>query len=251
MLRFYQGHQLLDSEICFMQLGLSVQLCLIGMWVQPYVDYSYPVSLYLPYPQPMQPGTVPVARRSRRLSGSPEQHGLLAIGFHGHTAVHGIWFHGPPDLLAFGFREQVSVLGILRNEHVPTLFENLHQQSNWLAFGHSSSAGCSEQWSMLMVGHPFQHLLELWNRLPDAKLVQEVTVTHYMFTWTLRWLSFHWRPWSSFVSMRPGGCECPWLWFGSYMHKDDPELDELCWNSFHWTPFGRAWPFQKSPQEKC
>ena len=78
----------------------------------------------------MQPGIVPVARRSRHLSESPEQHGLLAIGFHGHTAVHGIWFHGPPDLLAFGFHGQLSRLGILRNEHVPTLFEDRHQQSH-------------------------------------------------------------------------------------------------------------------------
>ena len=33
---------------------------------------------------------------------------------------------------------------------------------------------------MLMVGHPYQHLLEQWTRLPDAKPVQEVTVIHYV-----------------------------------------------------------------------
>ena len=78
----------------------------------------------------MQPGIVPVARRSRHLSDSPEQHGLLAIGFHGHTAVQGMWFDGSPHLLAFGFHEQLSGLGILRVEHVPTLFEDRHQQSH-------------------------------------------------------------------------------------------------------------------------
>ena len=108
MLRFEQGQQLLDSDICFMQLGLSMQLCLIGNILSSW-EFKPILIIYIPYYF-----ICPILNRCSL--GLCLLHGnlgiflkfLLAIGFHGHTIVHRIWLHGSPNLLGLGFHVYIT-----------------------------------------------------------------------------------------------------------------------------------------------
>ena len=52
------------------------------------------------------------------------------LRLHEHIAAHGILFHEPPALHAFGSHDLSSEPVALRIERAPALFEDLHQQSH-------------------------------------------------------------------------------------------------------------------------